>query len=368
MAASPSPARLDPPAPDLGRRAQRVAGGDPGDFGPGRAVPVRRRRPERLPPARVLCQRSAAPLAPNRGPLPRALGDADGLTLPAAARSSWTRRAASCSCTTSPAVTRSRTAPSGFATPAHGRLRDGLKVRDAARAGPHGSPRPPTPTPTPSPRADPAVAGVLVANKVDLRDTGREAVSAEEGKRFAESLGLEYVETSAVRAAARSRRGLPPPHTPTRGAAAARRHRGQGPLSGAGRGLPPGLRGPHEGGAEHSVGVVPSYDAAGRGVEGPASTRCPAARVTSAARLRGSLPPRRVGPQAQQRSYGGQDRRRADARRWGGQARAGGHQFYRETAPATRCCVSWRAGPRKRSPQAPAGADTHSRKKGGLTD
>lgn len=50
-------------------------------------------------------------------------------------------------------------------------------------------------------------AGVLVANKVDLRDTGREAVSAEEGRRFAESLGLDYVETSAVRVLCPAHRG-----------------------------------------------------------------------------------------------------------------------------------------------------------------
>lgn len=42
------------------------------------------------------------------------------------------------------------------------------------------------------------VAGVLVANKVDLRESGRAVVDEKEGRALAKSLGLEYFETSAV--------------------------------------------------------------------------------------------------------------------------------------------------------------------------
>lgn len=44
-----------------------------------------------------------------------------------------------------------------------------------------------------------AVEGALIANKVDLRDTGRAVVTQAEGKEAAASFGLEYFETSAVR-------------------------------------------------------------------------------------------------------------------------------------------------------------------------
>ena len=42
-------------------------------------------------------------------------------------------------------------------------------------------------------------SGVLIANKVDLRDSGRAVVEEKEGRALAKSLGLAYFETSAVR-------------------------------------------------------------------------------------------------------------------------------------------------------------------------
>ena len=42
-----------------------------------------------------------------------------------------------------------------------------------------------------------ALPGVLIANKVDLKESGRMAISSEEGREFAEKQGLEYFETSA---------------------------------------------------------------------------------------------------------------------------------------------------------------------------
>ena len=44
---------------------------------------------------------------------------------------------------------------------------------------------------------EPNVPVVLLANKVDLRDEGAEAVSTEEGKAFAEKFGVPFIETSA---------------------------------------------------------------------------------------------------------------------------------------------------------------------------
>lgn len=42
-------------------------------------------------------------------------------------------------------------------------------------------------------------AGVLIANKVDLREAGRAVVTTEEGMELARANGLEYFETAAVR-------------------------------------------------------------------------------------------------------------------------------------------------------------------------
>eukprot|EP00937_MAST-01D_sp_MAST-1D-sp2_P002321 g2321.t1 len=42
------------------------------------------------------------------------------------------------------------------------------------------------------------VGGVLLANKIDLRETGRDVVSATEGMEFAKDNGLEYYECSAM--------------------------------------------------------------------------------------------------------------------------------------------------------------------------
>jgi transport family protein 27 len=42
------------------------------------------------------------------------------------------------------------------------------------------------------------VGGVLLANKIDLRETGRAVVDAEEGVEFAQANGLEYYECSAL--------------------------------------------------------------------------------------------------------------------------------------------------------------------------
>lgn len=41
------------------------------------------------------------------------------------------------------------------------------------------------------------IPGCLVANKVDLRDTGRGVVDEAEGRAFAREMGLSYFETSA---------------------------------------------------------------------------------------------------------------------------------------------------------------------------
>ncbi len=41
-------------------------------------------------------------------------------------------------------------------------------------------------------------AGVLVANKTDLRESGRAVVEEKEGRALAKTLGLAYFETSAV--------------------------------------------------------------------------------------------------------------------------------------------------------------------------
>ena len=43
-----------------------------------------------------------------------------------------------------------------------------------------------------------ALPGVLIANKIDLKETGRIAVSTDEGKNFAKANGLAFFETSAV--------------------------------------------------------------------------------------------------------------------------------------------------------------------------
>lgn len=42
------------------------------------------------------------------------------------------------------------------------------------------------------------IPGVLVANKSDLRESGRAVVEPEEGKAFAKEMGLQYFETSAA--------------------------------------------------------------------------------------------------------------------------------------------------------------------------
>ena len=42
------------------------------------------------------------------------------------------------------------------------------------------------------------VGGVLLANKIDLRDTGRAVIEAKEGMEFAQANGLEYFECSAM--------------------------------------------------------------------------------------------------------------------------------------------------------------------------
>lgn len=44
----------------------------------------------------------------------------------------------------------------------------------------------------------PNLSGVLVANKVDLTNEDRRIVTEEEGKKYAQELGLEYFETSAT--------------------------------------------------------------------------------------------------------------------------------------------------------------------------
>jgi small GTP-binding protein len=44
---------------------------------------------------------------------------------------------------------------------------------------------------------EPNVPVVLLANKIDLREEGAESVTTEEGKAFAERLGLPFIETSA---------------------------------------------------------------------------------------------------------------------------------------------------------------------------
>ena len=43
------------------------------------------------------------------------------------------------------------------------------------------------------------IPGVLVANKMDLKDAGRIQVEASDGRAFAQANGLEFFETSAVR-------------------------------------------------------------------------------------------------------------------------------------------------------------------------
>lgn len=43
-------------------------------------------------------------------------------------------------------------------------------------------------------------AGVLVANKIDMKDAGRAVVESSEGQAFAKEMGLTFFETSAVRA------------------------------------------------------------------------------------------------------------------------------------------------------------------------
>jgi GTPase SAR1 family protein len=45
------------------------------------------------------------------------------------------------------------------------------------------------------------IGGVLIANKIDLRETGRDVVSSEEGEQFAQQNGLMYFECSAVSSA-----------------------------------------------------------------------------------------------------------------------------------------------------------------------
>ena len=42
------------------------------------------------------------------------------------------------------------------------------------------------------------VGGVLLANKIDLRDTGRAVIESKEGIDFAQANGLEYFECSAM--------------------------------------------------------------------------------------------------------------------------------------------------------------------------
>jgi len=42
------------------------------------------------------------------------------------------------------------------------------------------------------------ISGVLLANKIDLRETGRGVVDAQEGMQFAQQNGLEYFECSAL--------------------------------------------------------------------------------------------------------------------------------------------------------------------------
>jgi len=42
------------------------------------------------------------------------------------------------------------------------------------------------------------IGGVLIANKIDLRETGRDVVSSEEGEQFAQQNGLMYFECSAM--------------------------------------------------------------------------------------------------------------------------------------------------------------------------
>ena len=51
-----------------------------------------------------------------------------------------------------------------------------------------------------------SVPGVLVANKIDMKEAGRAVVESAEGQAFAKEMGLTFFETSAVRA--------PWPHVP----------------------------------------------------------------------------------------------------------------------------------------------------------
>jgi transport family protein 27 len=47
-------------------------------------------------------------------------------------------------------------------------------------------------------RPNKPISGVLIANKIDLRETGRGVVDAKEGLDFAQQNGLQYFETSAL--------------------------------------------------------------------------------------------------------------------------------------------------------------------------
>lgn len=44
----------------------------------------------------------------------------------------------------------------------------------------------------------PNLSGVLVANKVDLANEDRRIITEDEGRKYAQELGLEYFETSAT--------------------------------------------------------------------------------------------------------------------------------------------------------------------------